>query len=241
MKLDYRAVALDFDGVICDSVGECLDISAEVFAQFDGVKLDLKPYRKRFMQVRWVVRTGGDFLTLWRRLIKEGPEAGGNWDFDDFIEWRQADLEEYEEFSRLFNETRARHQEKDFDGWLESHRFFLPMLQRIEEWRKAGVPIAIATTKSKDAVEKLLASIGLELPIWGREFSEDKGEQLPAIAKHFDLPLDAFLFVDDVAENLDRVAPLGPKCFLALWGYNLGDRPEDALWKTLTLEQVPAL
>ncbi|MHB2021035.1 MAG: hypothetical protein ACYCW6_29205, partial [Candidatus Xenobia bacterium] len=69
MSVRDCVLALDFDGVIWDSVGECWMIASRTWEKLYGpVPTD----EARFRAGRWLVRTGEDFYVL-LRLVGEDP------------------------------------------------------------------------------------------------------------------------------------------------------------------------
>ena len=118
-------LALDFDGVICDSAGECLFTSYSYYAPIAGLPsapgLDEIPegLRKKFYRIRPFIQDGKDYMLI-LYFITNGIPIEGQEDFDqssrDHLdrvcqEVGAADAKQLEElFQRKRREIRTRNE-----------------------------------------------------------------------------------------------------------------------------------
>ena len=133
------------------------------------------------------------------------------------------------------------------DAW---HRLMgpYPGITKLLRQRAGDALLAIATSKDRRSVGKLLEAYGIaDLFPEGRVLDKETGVSKRAHHEHlhrvFGIPYAEMVFVDDKVNHLDAVAPLGVRCGLAAWGYN-GER-EVALarargYLVLGLEDVEA-
>lgn len=211
-------LALDFDGVIWDSVDECYEVARRALAAL-GEELP-GDFRQQFRDARWLVRTGDEFYPV-LQLIQEQPATDfAAFDKNEF-ERRKAELQERSEaFHREFYTQRARLRDQDFERWMQLQQPYPQVLEALPRLRQAFQDTVIVTTKDEGSVHRLLGSVGIELPVLGKEFSTDKAEQVRHLARERDVSTDQVVMVDDLVDNLLQVEPTGARLTLADWGYN---------------------
>jgi len=211
-------LALDFDGVLWDSAGECFFTARKAWEALEG---PLPPISEAaFRRGRWLVRTGAEFgLVLW--LLREDPErdleAFSNARFEALAHEEGAFLRRFE---AEFYARRERFRSEDPQAWqaLQSPH---PIMWA--EWpavSEAFREVVVCTTKNEAAIRALLGGAGLQLPVLAREFSVDKRDQMAFLAATRDFPARQILFVDDLLRNLEPVGEMGIRVALAGWGYN---------------------
>lgn len=213
-----RVLALDFDGVIWDSVGECFVMARRVYTEMYG--LPCSDLEAAFRRGRWLVRTGGDFLLV-LQLAMADPEG-------DLTHFPRAEFErlqrdkaaETQAFSQEFYALREKTRDQNWNEWISFQQPYPLLLQQFEELRKVFDQIVVCTTKDTKSAHALLASAGLELPIYGKELALHKGDQIKALCQQHAVEPSQIFFIDDLVENLDQVRPGGVACGLAAWGYN---------------------
>jgi len=211
-------LALDFDGVLWDSAGECFFIAREAWEALEGPLPRIS--EAAFRRGRWLVRTGGEFgLILW--LLREDPErdleAYSTAAFESLAQAQGAFLRRFEV---EFYTRRERFRNQDPQAWqaLQS-----PHPAMSAEWAAVAESfreVVVCTTKNEAAIRALLGSAGLQLPVLAREFSVDKRDQMAFLAATRDVPASQILFVDDLLRNLEPVGEMGVRVALAGWGYN---------------------
>lgn len=227
-----RAIALDFDGVVWDSVDEAFEMAWRTWGDQHGVPPTPKDeMRLLFRKARWQCKDGHDFYLAARLLAGDPPQDVGGMSAGDFRRLRESACatEDSSRFVKAFYELRDSTRENDREGWLALQQPFPGVTAQVTRLRESARGVAIATTKDTASVRALLDMAGLDgIPVFGREVSLDKRDHMRAIARTFDVPLDQVAFVDDLLENLLPLAPLGVRLGLAGWGYNTPEERERA-------------
>jgi phosphoglycolate phosphatase-like HAD superfamily hydrolase len=235
-----RVLALDFDGVICDSAVECFAIATrtyldlrpdspvvEVLGQLGGSTKELaeriggsSAYRD-FLELLPLGNRAEDFgvaLALRERGCEVLDQAAYDRERD------QQDGDFLREFHRRFYENRHALLESDPDGWtalMSPYGKFVEILKS----RVGEQQYAIATSKDRRSVERLLAAYDLaplfpEGRVLDKEAGANKAFHLKELMRRTGCRPEEATFVDDKVNHLDKVAPLGVRCALAAWGYN---------------------
>jgi phosphoglycolate phosphatase-like HAD superfamily hydrolase len=233
-------LALDFDGVICDSSREVFVVSVDTYAAVEpqSVLLDqLIPLRDR------AAAGGGEHLGTeiygrFRDLLPLGNRA------EDFgvslraIEDDAAihDQEAYNAFyreigqpwldryHRHFYECRGVLREGDVRNWLQLHLPFPGLSDMLRSHKDRTLP-AVATAKDARSVRLLLDELGFddvfdaEL-ILDKETGVEKTHHLRVLHERTGAEFEDITFVDDKVNHLVRVAELGVRPVLAGWGFN---------------------
>lgn len=91
---------------------------------------------------------------------------------------------------------RDKTRDENWSEWLSFQQPYPLLLQQFDELRKIFDPIVVCTTKDTRSAQALLASAGLELPIYGKELALHKGEQIKALCQQHAQPRQ-ILFIDD--------------------------------------------
>jgi HAD superfamily hydrolase (TIGR01509 family) len=220
------AVALDFDGVVCDSIEECLRLSYAVFREVEhGDPADVatlldaappSPLSACFLERRGIVRPAAHYYLLWKWLS----------DFPD----RPLSTEEFEAMAldygdrlRAFHDRFFRYRsavrERNPDAWL---RLNPPFPGVVAAWpRLRRQPLYIVTTKDRGAVTQFLDAHHLPATaIFAAGEFTDKGQALATIASREGCDPQDVLFVDDNASHLADAARAGTRIVWAAWGYD---------------------
>lgn len=224
----FSALALDFDGVLFDSVPECLRLSYAVFCSLEegGVAgpdsaLSLAPSprdRNRFLERRGLVRPAGHYYLLWKWL-RAFPERRLTAEAFEALE------HEYPAAVRAFEERffawRMVLREAAPDRWLELNQ---PFPGVVEHWsRIRHLPRFIVTTKDSASVTFLLAAHRLEINgLFAKGDFALKTEALRTIVRDGRFEPDRVLFVDDNASHLRDGLAAGVTARWAAWGYDPG-------------------
>lgn len=214
-------LALDFDGVLWDSVGECWLCCTETLkVDFGKAVSSDSAVQDAFHRGRWLVRTGGDFLLVYELAI-EDPKR----DFDaftkaDFQKLRESESKRVAEFEKKFYARRELLRENETQRWLDSQKPYPEVVAQFAGLKEAFDEVVLITTKDGPSARKLLESADIELAIWSRETGVDKGEQILDLCKKRNHTPDKILFIDDLLENLEQTRRVGTPGFLAEWGYN---------------------
>lgn len=211
-------LALDFDGVIWDSVGECFVMARRAYQE-----IHQRAYAssdEAFRAGRWLVRTGGDFLLVLELAHALPPEELLRYSKSAFQAARVARAEELSHFEKVFYRLRLECREQHFQEWTSFQQPYAGFLAQYPELKQAFRATVLCTTKDEASARGLLASGGLEMDIWGREKGVHKGDQIRSLCAQFNQAPERIVFIDDLLENLEQVHPCGCRCLLADWGYN---------------------
>jgi phosphoglycolate phosphatase-like HAD superfamily hydrolase len=235
-----RALALDFDGVLCDSAREAFTTAVRTYARITpdsrlagsiltrgprngtgSIDLSGDPAFATFERLMPLGNRAEDFgvALLAMELGMAVPDQSAYDAFYASLEtsWR-------ERFHEQFYATRERLRAEHLDEWLELHSEYPPFSALLR--RAAGrTPLAIATAKDAASLDVLLGHLGvadlfpLELRL-DKETGIHKTVHLRALAERLQIALGEITFVDDKVNHLERVAPLGVRPVLAGWGHN---------------------
>ena len=222
-----KVLALDFDGVICDSASEAFRVTVETFAGVfpeyalaAGAGDDAALYA-RFLEAMPLGNRAEDYAVLLSAIVS-GVPLPDQAAYDAF----RASLAQgrLRAFHKQFYRVRAAWAERDPRGWLalmQPYPGFCELLRR----RAGDARLAIATAKDRRSVRELLASYGVAdlFPdgfVLDKEAGEKKREHVTTLAEKVGCALGEVTFVDDKVNHLEDVAALGARCVLATWGYN---------------------
>jgi phosphoglycolate phosphatase-like HAD superfamily hydrolase len=258
------ALALDFDGVICNSLREVLVVALEAYERIADDPRLVQEVRTRRGGRSWfdypieddpVFAPFVELLPLGNRAedfgiaclaIESGRVPSTQHEYDalfDTVEegWRRL-------YHDLFYDQRERLRDADLEGWMALHRDYPPITELLQR-RSGDVELAIATAKDGRSVRLVLDRFGLGslFPpdrLLDKDLGRSKAVHLQELAGRLAVDPDSITFVDDKVNHLVSVAPLGVRPVLAEWGYN-GDRERriaaDHGFSIATLDTVEAI
>ena len=243
-------IAFDFDGVICDGLIEYFQTAWKAYCQLFESQKDQPPagLAEKFYPLRPVIETGWEMPVLVEALVK------GASDEQIIADWPEMALPYLEaagltktQSVQTLDGVRDQWIKRDLQGWLDLHRFYPGMIDRVGELLSGDVPIYIVSTKEGRFIKALLAKSGLSFPeerIFGKEVKRPKYETLRLLKeKH---SAEKIWFIEDRLPALRAVKEHSDlemvELFLADWGYNLEpDREaarQDSRIHLLSLEKV---
>jgi phosphoglycolate phosphatase-like HAD superfamily hydrolase len=234
-----RALALDFDGVLCDSAREVFTVAVRTYARLhpgsavveatlsepnpEDAAIDVSPAATYadFRQLMPLGRRSEDFGVA-LHAMDLGLELADQEAWDGFR--RLLDPGWLQTFHAAFYETRDRLRTTDTDRWLalyDSYPGLAPFLRRAA----ARVELAVATARDAASVDVLLEHLGIADLIPRRlrldkETGRHKTEHLTVLSERLGVAFPDITFIDDRVNQLERVAPLGVRAVLAGWGHN---------------------
>jgi len=257
-------LALDFDGVICDSVHETFATAVRTYAGFVPDSRLVKRIEARMGTWPWAdaeIVTEPDFVHF-ERMVPLGNRAedfgvvllsmdldmkiGDQASYDRFF--RSLEQEWLEAFHARFYETRAALRHEAPDAWLALHSDY-PRFTALLHEMAGDITLAVATAKDGASLGLLLDSFGVAELFPGelrldKETGVQKTEHLSRLAERLDVPFEAITFVDDKVNHLVRVAPLGVRPVLAGWGHNTTREHDEAAsrgFQVATLETAGSI
>ena len=153
----------------------------------------------------------------------------------------QALAEDAARFNTRFYELRSHYRDEEFELWASWQAPYPELVALLDRWESRFVGTALATTKDQASAHALLRSAGRDWPIFGKEFSLDKEQQIRGIAEKYKVRPEEILFVDDLLENLEQVKPTGARLAMASWGYNTADSRIEASEKGYPVVDIAGL
>ena len=219
-----HVLALDFDGVIGNSVNECLIVAYNAFyglKDADRVKTvdALNPVLvQNFRRMRNLIRGGADFLFILLALEKE-LDIRNQKAFDAFTETNH---QREHEFFEAFYQEREYLSSRHPDVWVQLNPLYEGMEAFLKQYPQKQA-LYIITTKKIFFVKKILAFYSIPL-VPGNLFTSDKTKSKREIlleikAKHKINP-EQLWYIDDQVDTLIKIQNTGIQCLLAEWGYN---------------------
>ena len=244
-------LALDFDGVICDSAGECLLSAYATYLRNTSVPSlrDLEAlverWRSPFYRMRPFTRDGKDYL-LTVYFIDRGLSITSQADFDLESQRRMSDVckllavTNSVELEELFQNTRRRIRARDEVAWYRSNPLYQGMVEGLRNCRQLS-SVFITTSKPTDAVVKILTHYRVPLPesqIYGSDKvakGMGKNAHLEKVCRVTKTALDRIHFLDDQVSHLKAAQRLGVQRYLATWGYTTVQQQDEAKQLGVTL------
>jgi phosphoglycolate phosphatase-like HAD superfamily hydrolase len=236
-----RVLALDFDGVLCDSAREVFTTAVHTFAGLEPrsdlagsilarsaaaspppIDMSGDPAFADFARLMPLGNRAEDFGVA-LLAMDQGVDLPDQESYDAFYlsiesSWR-------DRFHREFYVTRRRLRAADLDGWLALHADYPPFSAFLRRAAGRRIALAIATAKDADSLDVLLVHLGVadlfpEQLRLDKETGVSKTEHLTVLARRLAVDFEKIAFIDDKVNHLERVAPLGVRPVLAGWGHN---------------------
>ena len=230
--------AVDFDGVLCDSVEETSTSGVRAAATlWPSVGLG-EPSQSppswllnSMRVVRSVVETGFENVLLARFLFESGQASSTSAEEQVLTSWRQMRDElpakygtDKEMLISIFDKTRDDWIAQDTNEWVAANRLFPGVSDALNFSEK---DVYVVTTKQKRFCRLLLESNGINSVPEDRIYGLGSGSKISVLKKIIKFPESkgkTVIFVEDRYETLEEVSlsmlgqPL--QLFLATWGYN---------------------
>ncbi|NIA30450.1 MAG: hypothetical protein GWP06_11135 [Actinobacteria bacterium] len=232
-------LALDFDGVIANSISECLVVGHNAFAAFKrrsdiidelgGLDEQRIAESKR---LRNFIRSGEDYVYI-NLAIEKKADIQNQADFDHFTE-KFSGLRPT--FFDIFYRERERFSNEQRQKWIQLN----PLYAGIKEFLRRFSPkdhLFIITTKKIYFVNLVLSAQKITLPeshLFHANSSIPKKEIISGLLKSHRIAPQHFYFVDDQVDTLLKVRNVGVHCIFAEWGYNNTEQKEKALQAGIT-------
>lgn len=245
-----QLIAFDFDGVICDGLIEYFQTAWRAYCQLFQPSDEQPPagLAEQFYPLRPVVETGWEMPVLVRALVAGAskPQILAEWPQMALPYLAKAGLTKAKSVQAL-DGVRDRWIEADLQSWLDLHRFYPGVVERVGDLLAGELPVYIVSTKEGRFIKALLDQIGVAFPadrILGKEVKRPKYETLRQLKETHSV--SHIWFIEDRLPALTEVKArddlAAVQLFLADWGYNLEpDREtarQDPRINLLSLEQV---
>ena len=236
-----RVLALDFDGVLCDSAKE-LALSAwragaAIWPHWDKQKAP-DPIVQGFRKVRPVLETGYQAIPV-LGLLQEGvDEESILQKADQLIAQEMTKIgRDKSALKDLLAAARQGWIDADLENWLGAHEFYPGTVEAVKKELAEGTDVYIITTKQEAFTRRLLHAQGLQVPqerIYSLERIEKLAGKLGVLESLIrDYPDAPIAFVEDRLETLAAVLArpdlkrIG--AFLADWGFNTREARDRAM------------
>lgn len=214
-----RTLVLDFDGVVCDGLNECLlsvwntwhdlDVDAFNINTLNAIPLD---FSQRFTQYRNFVRHSGHFVLP---FFSDAPAYASSSDFD--IAFEKIAEHIVDDFLMRFENYRAEVIKHKYQEWIDMHSYYDGMFDVVANPQN---DIYIVSGKDTYSIVQILASKGLTVShekIYGSQ--KNKIPALQSIADKLGATFDTIDFFDDNLNNTLTAKKAGFNANWAGWGY----------------------
>lgn len=254
-----HVLALDFDGVISDSLLEAylltwriagkldpqLAVAGGRIPDLDNIHSFRDENREHWDSFSRLVPFGNraeDYLVI-HRAVHQGMIIATQEEFDSFrntFEPRRLD-EFHEEFYRERYHLAGHHRE----GWVALNKPY-PGVREAVEALSSRFELAVATSKDSQTVHALLDSYGLS-SLFGQGHVLDKSmggskrAHLASLRDIFNCTYGEMTFIDDKVAHLIDCARLGVHLYMAGWGYNSTQEEELAASRNIPVLQIEEL
>ena len=250
-----KILALDFDGVIVDSVLDSLFIGHNAYLRLCGqgkkknfggelftfenweeIKKHYQKEIKYYRTLRPYIRGATDYGLI-QKLMEEKKFIKTQEEFDNYRETIKVDFESYE---KEFYQERERLQKIDYRAWFNLEPPYPKIIEGMKKLLEEGTKIVIATSNRRKAIARSFTPeyFGFNIDpedILDKRYGEDKSEQMRQIVKLYKVKFEEIYFVDDQVSHLIQTTPLGVKVFLAGWSYATAVQKEEALKRNIPL------
>ncbi|MBR4672891.1 MAG: ribonuclease III [Victivallales bacterium] len=244
-------VALDFDGVICDSASETA-VSAwkaarTIWPSLFHRRLPTQKNIDAFRAVRPYLETGYQAILMTKMLQEKLPISEFELHLNEHF---QRIMTEHsltqQQLIELFGATRDNWIAEDQQNWLDWHTLYPGVAEALKaNLSKGGTHFIIATTKQERFVSAILKNAGIDFPeddIFGLERKRKKPVLL---AEQLRLKPMALYFIEDRLKTLFSVESdpelESVKLIYAPWGYGTANdaiiAQDDPHIKTMTLQE----
>lgn len=217
-------LALDFDGVICDSIAECLVVGYNAFhaiqgrghaaSRFESIPPDQRTEARR---IRNFIRSSEDYVYLFH-AITEHADVRDQAAFDSFCSTYAGSKESY---FNAFYAQRERMAVQFPERWIELNPLYPGMRDFLLRF---GHPnrLFIVSTKRSSYIRQLLDGHGIPFEpshVLDTLSSGSKRVILNGLIQDEKSRAGSLFFVDDQVHTLLQIGDPAIRCILAEWGY----------------------
>lgn len=209
---------LDFDGVVCDSLPECLVSSWTAYFHIlkgvrpNHVSTDLGA---RFNSMRSYIRSGEDYVLI-QQLIDIGKKVNSQQEFDSFL----ATLGNHTmaSYKDIFYRARTELLNSDRQYWLALNRVYAHMKKELRAI-DIDAPIKILSTKKVEFIIEILKANGIQMNPQNVCYSGAE-KKLAIISDTLDQSgISKAVFIDDQIDHIKDCTDKRIECFLPSWGF----------------------
>lgn len=243
-----KVLAIDYDGVIVDSVMDSLFVSHNAYLKLFGSEkrkqFGGKPFTfqnwpiileryveeiKYYRSLRPYIRDATDYGLI-QKLMEDGKNIQNQEEFDSY---RRTDRFDLGKFHDIFFQERRRLQKEDFKGWLSLEPPYEDVIKGMRKFVKEGIKVMVATSNRTEFIFKAFHPRYYDIPVKSEDildfnFGEDKSKQIQHIHEKYRVDFKDIYFVDDQLAHLEQTRSLGISVFLADWSYATEQQKERA-------------
>lgn len=242
-----KVLALDFDGVICDSAGEVFQTALATWSETfpDSTLSDefTKPETRKAFECLVPLGNRAEDFGVALHIVSAGLTIRTQTEYDGVRE--SLGTRWLERFHNAFYRTRDFLRTSDPQRWLGLHGVYPEFIEVLERHRQT-TQYAVVTAKDGDSVRRLLSYFKIDDLfrddlILDKETGIAKTSHIEELSGRLDCRPSDITFVDDKLNHLVTTASLGVKGVLAAWGHNTPRERVDAGFagfEVATLENV---
>lgn len=221
-----QLLAMDFDGVIADSISECAVVGYKAFSTYRGNAIpiispdQINPRQLNlFISTRPFIRSGEDYVYLFQ-AISDGINLVNQDDFDTF---KNKYIDRKDRYYKLFYSVRQQFITNNVNEWIELN----PLYDGMKEFLNSkSLDINIISTKASIYINKILLQNEISIEenkVHSTQDGSSKSEILTKIMldSNYD-PINTY-YIDDHLDTLTKMKSTKANCLLATWGYNSND------------------
>ena len=223
-NLESDLLALDFDGVIADSIGECLVIGYNTYVKYTQAGQSICSLEElddiriaESKRLRNFIRSGEDYVYI-NLAIDNKARIDNQQEYDSFV---KKNLNLKDTFYDLFYREREFFSSTKEDLWIKLNPLYKGIKQFLLEYPSKEKLFIITTKKIKYAL-KILSGNSIYLKEENCFCASGRDTKLKIINKLLainNISSDNFYYIDDQVDTLIEVKESGVHCLLAEWGY----------------------
>lgn len=232
--MNTRFLALDFDGVIGDSIHECLVVGFNAYQQYLGTNKKVYSFEElnsgsigQARKIRNYIRSGEDYVYIYHALENNTSILSQ----DDFDAFTQKFSPLRDRFFEVFYNERQRFLDHHQELWLKLNSLYPGMQSWLQKYPHKD-RLVIITTKKTEYVAEILKFHDIFLKdeaLYHASPKHPKKDIIVSLLERHAIEPSDFVFIDDQVDTLIKVKPVQVHCILALWGYNTPEQKETAL------------
>jgi len=223
-NIDSDFLALDFDGVIADSIGECLVIGYNTYVKYTQAGQPICSLEEldetriaESKRLRNFIRSGEDYVYI-NLAIDDKARIRNQQEYDSFV---NKHLNLKGTFYDLFYRERESFSTTKEKSWIELNPLYKGIKQFLTQYHSKEKLFIITTKKIKYAL-KILTGNDIHLKEENCFCASGRDTKLKIINKLLarnNISSDNFYYIDDQVDTLIEVKLSGVHCLLAEWGY----------------------
>jgi phosphoglycolate phosphatase-like HAD superfamily hydrolase len=225
--MEYMTAKLfitDFDGVICDSVLECLLVTYNAYHSLSTpsfkrvLDLDVIPSEKQFLfrQLRPYLKGAEDFVPMYL-AIESGTRIENQ---DAFNQFQATHADQLITYQKAFYAERDYLQQNERETWLRMNPLFEGMKETLLACESFDTRY-ILTTKRQQDVAEIFAYQQIPFPLDHIVYmkADGKSQKLLDMIREHGAAYEETAYVEDQVDFLVRSQQHGIGSYLVEWGY----------------------